>query len=304
MKIREILTAVAFLPVLSMPCSSQESPAAEKPESAKATPTRNKNSNYLRILQNDDDEPIAMQTSVVSFVRREDGAPSVVVDLIGAVHVADKKYFKELNKRFTEYDALLYELVAPEDNNVPEGGSSQHPVGQMQQGLKAMLELAYQLEEIEYTKKNFVHADMSPEEFARVMRDRGESFWQMMLRMMGSALATQNGKGRSSDSDLLFALFAKDRALRLKRVMSTQLRDLDGVMAAIEGPNGSTIIGERNKKALDVLRREMAKGKTRIGIFYGAGHLPEMEKRLAEEFGLYVDTKSIQWLTAWDMQGK
>ena len=75
-------------------------------------------------------------------------------------------------------------------------------------------------------------------------------------------------------------------------------------MNALEGEDGSTIIGQRNRKALDVLRRELAKGKKRIGIFYGAGHLPDMEERLAEGFGLYPDIKSIKWLTAWDMQGE
>lgn len=258
---------------------------------------------YLRILRNDRDTPIAMQTSVVSFTKRETGKPDVIVDLIGAVHVADKSYFRQLSKRFTQYDALLYELVAPDDNNVPTGGQSKHPVGQMQQGMKNMLELAYQLEEIDYSKRNFVHADMSPDEFSRVMSERGESFFQMMLRATGSALATQSSK-KGGDAQLLFALFSSNRAVKLKRVMSTQFSDLESSMQAIEGPNGSTIIGQRNKKCLAVLDRELKKGKKRIGVFYGAGHMPDMEARLAERFGLYPNQKSIKWLTAWDMSGK
>ena len=73
-------------------------------------------------------------------------------------------------------------------------------------------------------------------------------------------------------------------------------------MGILEGEDGSTIIGQRNRKALEVLRRELKNGKKRIGIFYGAGHLPDMEKRLAEGFGLYPNKKSIKWLTAWDMR--
>ena len=165
-----------------------------------------------------------------------------------------------------------------------------------------MLELAYQLEEIDYTKKNFVHADMSPEEFSRVMGERNESWMQMFFKMMGSALTLQAAKGGNSDADLLAALFSrKNRAKRLKRVMSTQFGNLDGTMSILEGEHGSTIIGERNRKALEVLQSELDKGKKRIGIFYGAGHLPDMEARLAKDFGLYPDEQSIQWLTAWDM---
>ena len=134
------------------------------------------------------------------------------------------------------------------------------------------------------------------------MAQRDESFLKLMLEMMGAAMAMQNTKGRASDADILFALFAKDRPRRLKRVMSTQFSDLEGMMSVIEGDDGSTIIGQRNRKALEVLRREMSKGKKRIGIFYGAGHLPDMEQRLAEGFGMYPDLKTTKWLTAWDMK--
>ena len=279
-----------------------EQPA--NPKAEKQARKKDKDSSYMRVLRNDDDEPIAMQTSIVSFAHGNDGKTAtktgVVVDLIGAVHVGDKAYYQKLNRAFKQYDALLYELVAPKDNNVPEGGESQHPVGQMQQGMKSMLDLAYQLEEVDYRKANFVHADMSPEEFSRVMSERNESWLTMMLKMMGSTMVTQSA-GKSSDTDLIFAFFAKNRSLRLKRVMATQFGDLEGTMGVLEGENGSTIIGMRNKKALDVLQQQMTKGKKRIGIFYGAGHFPDMEKRMAERFGMYPNKKSIKWLTAWDM---
>ena len=122
--------------------------------------------------------------------------------------------------------------------------------------MKSWLDLAYQLEEIDYSPKNFIHADMSPEEFSRVMSERGESFLQMMMRAMGAAMAQQSVSGRSTDFELFFALGASDRSLRLKRIMSTQFKDLETSMKAIEGEKGSTIIGQRNKKALDVLANE------------------------------------------------
>lgn len=260
---------------------------------------------YMRILRNDDEEPVAMQTSIVPFQKQGGAAQSdITVDLIGAVHVGDKGYYRKLNRAFTKYDALLYELVAPKNANVPVGGKSQHPVGQMQTGLKTMLDLAYQLEEINYRKRNFVHADMSPTEFDRVMGERNESWLTMMLKMTGAAMATQGANGKSSDADLFFALFAdrSERALRLKRVMATQFGDLEGVMGVLEGEKGSTIIGMRNKKALDVLEEEIGKGKKRIGIFYGAGHFPDMEERMAKRFEMKPDTNKIKWLTAWDMK--
>ena len=79
-----------------------------------------------------------------------------------------------------------------------------------------MLELEHQLDRVDYTKENFVHADMSPEEFAKSMEKRGESFMQMFLRLMGQGMvqqaAQQQNGGGNSDVDLLLALFSKDRA--------------------------------------------------------------------------------------------
>lgn len=291
----QLLLAQAVVPAPSTPATKSASPGKENP--------------YLRILVDSDDEPIAMETSIVSFHYQADHQNSVrqselVVDLIGAVHVADNEYFTQLNKVFKNYDALLYELVAPKNNNVPRGGKSQHPVGQMQQTMKSWLDLAYQLEEIDYSRPNFVHADMSPTEFSRVMSQRGESFLQMMMRAMGAAMAKQSVQGRSTDYELLFAFGARDRSLRLKRIMSTQFSDLESSMKAIEGDNGSTIIGQRNKKALDVLEQQIAGGKKRIGIFYGAAHMPDMAERMKKRFGLVPDTQSTKWLTAWNMSDK
>ncbi len=45
------------------------------------------------------------------------------VDLIGAVHIAHREYFQLLNKKFRNYDAVLYELVAdPEAHSRVEAG--------------------------------------------------------------------------------------------------------------------------------------------------------------------------------------
>ncbi|MEZ6121223.1 MAG: hypothetical protein R3C28_32290 [Pirellulaceae bacterium] len=250
---------------------------------------------FIRVQRDEKEKPKTLETSISKF-RSKDG--SLQVDLIGAVHVADESYYRELNKRFREYDSVLYELVAPEGTRVPAGGApSQHPVGRLQSGMKSMLELSFQLDEIDYQRANLVHADMSPEEFSKSMKDRGESFFQMMMRAMGQAAAQQAAGKQASDSDLLFAFFAKNRATRLKQVMAEQFEDLEGQMNMIEGPSGSTIISERNKKALEVLQRQIDDGQKRIAIFYGAGHLPDMAERLQKAFGL--EHAGDEWLVAW-----
>jgi hypothetical protein len=226
------------------------------------------------------------------------------VDLVAAVHVGEASYYRKLNKIFKDYDALLYELVAPEGTRIPKGGGGaarSSPVGALQGGMTSILGLAFQLENIDYTKDNFVHADLSPTEFSESMKARGESFMQMFFRMMGQAMAQQSHDPTgSSDMKLLMALFSEDRDLKLKRILAEQFEDLEVSMAALEGPDGSTLITERNKRALEVLAKQIKAGKRNVGIFYGAGHLPGIERDLIEDFGL--KRSKIRWIEAWNLR--
>jgi hypothetical protein len=264
---------------------------------------------FIRIRRNDQKQPVAMETAVVRYLPAGADRAGVSVDLVGAVHIGDESYYDDLNKLFAGYDVVLYELVAPEGTRIPkEGrqGGSTHPIGAMQNGMSSMLELVHQLDCVDYTKENFVHADMSPDEFNKSMSERGESFMQMFLRLMGQGMAqqaaAQQGGGSSSDLNLLVALFSRDRAMRLKQLMADQFENMESQMLVFDGPGGSTIITERNKKAFEVLEKQLQAGKKKIAVFYGAGHLPDMEKRLRDDFGLKREGE--QWLTAWSLDKK
>jgi hypothetical protein len=248
-----------------------------------------------------------MQSAIVRYAASAQSSPSgqpVTVDLVGAVHIGDAGYYRELNRRFDEYDAVLYELVAAEGTKVPRGRgtSNAHPLGAMQNGMKAMLALEHQLEQVDYTKRNFVHADMSPEKFLQAMKDRNEDFLQMYLRLLGQTLAHQSdlaAKGESPDFEVIAALLAQDRPRRLKAVLAKQLAETETLLVSFGGEEGSVLITERNKIALGVLKEQLSAGKKRVAIFYGAGHLPDMDQRLRRDFGL--QPIAITWLTAWDL---
>jgi hypothetical protein len=222
---------------------------------------------------------------------------------VAAIHIADKSYYDQLNREFKGYDAVLYELVAPEDSNVPKPGdpTGSHPISLLQNGMKDLLGLEFQLKGIDYTRKNMVHADMSPDQFAESMRERGETAMTMLVRMLGYALTQEAGtKSDAGYTDILLALFDKDRTLALKRVMAEQFENGEGAMAAFDGPRGSTLISGRNQVALDVLRKEILAGKRKIAIFYGAAHMPDLQKRLHDQFGM--KPVEIHWLSAWNLK--
>ena len=260
---------------------------------------------WVRLHYDEAGKLLAMQTAIVRYA--SPAQSGVAVDLIGAVHVGDVDYYQQLNEYFQQYDALLYELVAPQGTVVERGRgtSNAHPLGMLQNGIKTLLELDHQLEEIDYTRPNFVHADMSPDQFLQAMKDRNETFLQMYFRLLGQSMAHQSemtAKGESLDFELFSALFASDRPRRLKTALAKQLAEMESLMVSFGGEQGSVIITERNKIALQVLKEQMAAGKKNLGVFYGAGHLNDMDERLRKDFGL--QPVSITWLTAWNLAAK
>lgn len=266
--------------------------AAEPATEEKSAPT------FLRIRNDANGQPQALQTAIVRYIDPQN--PGVTVDLVGAVHIGEQSYYDQLNKEFTNYDALLYEIVAPKGTRVPKGGpkSGRSAVSGLQNGMKDMLGLEFQLEQVDYSPENFVHADMSPQEMVDDMAARGDGFLQMFARMLGAGLVQQS-KHEDLNAAMLMALLADDRQLQMKRVFAAQMDDMDSQMRAIEGDKGSTLISQRNAKAFEVLREQLDAGKKKVGVFYGAGHFADMHRRLVEDFGMQAE--STRWLDAWDL---
>jgi hypothetical protein len=51
-----------------------------------------------------------------------------------------------------------------------------------------------------------------------------------------------------------------------------------------------------------VLAKEIDAGKKKIAIFYGGGHMPDMEPRVISDFHMKRDSQ--QWLEAWNLRDK
>jgi hypothetical protein len=241
-----------------------------------------------------------LQTAIVRYTQPDTGQ---VVDLVGAVHIGDAKYYRELNDRFKKYDAVLYELVKPRDVDVPAPGERREPgsmLGTMYQMMGSMLDLSFQLEEVDYTAKNFVHADMDADTFFARMDERGESFLSLYVRMVLHEMSRpQQGAMANPDVQLgqfLAALTAPDRPRQLKLMLGGQLKDIDARMEVMEG---TVLLTERNDAAMKVLKDTLANGGKSVAVFYGAAHLKGMEQTLVDEMGF--KRGETTWMTAWDI---
>lgn len=258
---------------------------------------------FLRVFR-ENKKPVALQTAIAKYKLKTAAQPVVEVDLVGAVHIGEGAYYEDLNRRFATYDAVLYELVADPETRIPEkGGEGQiaNPIGAMQYGMKEMLKLDFQLEGIDYRKKNFVHADMTPKEMSDSMRERGDGLMTLMMRAMGSGMAQQAAGQSTGELDMLTAMFSKNRPLALRRAMAKNFESMEIQMAGLADKDGkSTLITERNAKAFVVLDKELAKGTKRVAIFYGAGHLPDMHERLLKNY--QATFEGIEWINAWNLK--
>jgi len=258
---------------------------------------------FTRVDLDGKGEPRALQTAVARYRISSGDYQGAVVDLIGAVHIGEKAYYEELNERFKGYDVVLYELVANPDDKPRKGRERRgiNPVGSLQTGMKDSLKLAFQLEEIDYSPKNFVHADMSPEEFGEDMARRNDGLVSMFARIMGAGFATQGSKKNAeAQADMMAAMLSGD-ALKMRRAMAKQFDSMDNQMAGLADKEGkSTLLTERNAKAFEVMDRELKTGHRNIGVFYGAGHFPDMHARLLRDFN--AESMGIEWLDAWDLR--
>ncbi|MBT5927926.1 MAG: hypothetical protein HOH33_15035 [Verrucomicrobia bacterium] len=259
------------------------------------------NATFMRFVKTGDNEG-HVDTAIQTY-RHPSG---VEVALIGAVHIGDKTYFDRLNTRFKSYDAVLYEMVKDEDVDPSKLSGGGHPISQMQLGMKSLLGLEFQLEGIDYGVENFVHADLDPATFSRLQGEKGESFFTLALQsFFQEKRLMASGKLQGLDGiGLLLALAGDDREHTMKWMFAQQLNELESMMAGMDqgvDGKGSVILRGRNDKAFEVLRDEIQKGKKRISIFYGAGHMPDMDKRLTQSgFRRFRE----EWVVAWDLTKK
>ncbi|CAN5649658.1 hypothetical protein BH09PLA1_BH09PLA1_32670 [soil metagenome] len=248
-----------------------------------------------------------LETADVAY-RNADG---VTVHLVSAVHVGERSYFEGLNQNFKLRDAVLYEMVKPRGADMPAPGvkvETTSAVSQVQRMMKEILGLEFQLDVVDYSPLNFVHADLDAETFEKMQNERGESFTNMILQAFMKSLAQPPSgdeplldPARNIDSALedLVKLFTRpDIERQMKLRLARQLADLENNPFGPDALSGSVLLTERNKAAIATLDRTIKEGKRDIAIFYGAAHMPEIARMLDERGFKPVAT---EWRMAWDL---
>jgi hypothetical protein len=245
-----------------------------------------------------------LQTAVVRFQKG-----GTVVDLVGVVHLGDAAYFENLNALLKGYDAVLYEMVGGKHEPVAddagdlEAAPEMASVRQLQQLARSFLGLEFQLDGIDYSARNFIHADVAWEEFNTLMMVRGQSFATLFTRALTLA---EEGEvaGIPNDEEVIAAMMKRiftavmtGNSNELKRSIAPLVSEAEGLITQLEGDDGTVLVSERNRVVMEVLAEEReVRGGGKFAVFYGAGHMPDLEKRLLAEG--FSKEKTI-WADAW-----
>ncbi len=264
-----------------------------------------------------------LEVALMHFVHPE-GGPRV--DLVSAVHIADAAYFREVQGLLESSDVVLYEGVKARDATaadfVKDQGEDTNPVRALQQNLAKWFDLRFQLTEIVYTRPHFVHADMVAED--------------LLPRTSAKKPATTPGAGAGSEPEaeaeaakpsspipgapanaeglmkmlesygpMLEQMLGRPGPMRdrLKRQLAQMLGTADvGAMLGTVLPKGLTnlLIDQRNDIVMERLAEQReklgAQRQANIAIFYGAGHMKDLEQRLVK---LGYRRAGGRWLRAW-----
>lgn len=292
------LVLIAVL-ILASGCRTSDKPAAVETIPAPAP--------YVRTAGGETNN-LQLQIAARRFVPACGKGPTIW--LTGVSHIGSSNYFAALQQHLNAQTLVLFEGVGEHSQdfkNAPDKDAAPKNEGGLQSSLATSLGLVFQLDTIDYDKPNFRHSDLSIREIRELLAeprgsgggDAAQDFDNLLSMMQGDSfmnVVMQFGMGILASSPKLQAMTKVTLIEVITEmggdpsrlgVISPELKQLLEVLIA---RRNQRVIGDL-KTALDEVGR-----KGSISIFYGTGHMPEMETRLRKE--LHYKPVEDVWFSA------
>lgn len=267
---------------------------------------------YMRITR-PDSNIVTLEIALRKFTPPRGKGPAVW--LSGVSHVGESNYFATLQRHLEGHSLVLFEGVGARDKRMRFDPNEEVSI---QHTMASALGLVFQLAAIDYDRPQFRNSDLTIPQLQRLLAGQaaGEPG-------SGTGAGTGNGTGGNREfqellgvmdgssvlGTLLHAglkLIGSSPKLRAvtKIIMIETLGQLTGDMSAIRGMPPEiqrlmeVIIRERNKVVVADLQKALATRPvpSSISVFYGAGHMADLEKRLRNELGYRPSEE--KWLRA------
>jgi len=268
---------------------------------------------------------VELQVAIRKLVPTNGVGP--VIWLTGASHIGETNYYQLLQRHLDAQQLVLFEGIHAREKpgattNVapalskPLASESPAPHGErtsLQTDLANSLGLVFQLQAVNYSRTNFRNSDLSVKQLRELMdgddepssstspkeKRKNEALDVLLKAMEGNSLfgtLLKAGFKLVGNNPKLQAMtkLALIEALGGIRGDLSQMRSLPEDMQRLL----EVLIQSRNAEVLRDLRAELKRATppASISIFYGAGHMEDMERRIRREFGYRPEGN--QWLPA------
>lgn len=221
--------------------------------------------------------------------------------LVGVTHLGTSNYYARLQRFLDGQTLVLFEGIGATNGNFR---ALKKPGFSLQPALARALGLRFQLTSVDYRRPNWINSDLSERDLERHLPADGKT------TSMDQLMAAFQGEGQFGGVARLGValLGASPRLQSVARLMlietlSNFTGDLpDGADFGIDTRElMRVLIEERNAVVVRDLTRALGRLRrpARIAIFYGAGHMPDLEMRLRRDLGL--QPVEDQWLRAFSV---
>jgi hypothetical protein len=223
--------------------------------------------------------------------------PGPVVRLVGVTHLGTSNYYAGLQRLLDPHPVILFEGVGATDKRFASQAQGEYS---LQPALAKALGLRFQLQAVDYRGSNFINSDLSVPQLQRILATGptpdGGKLGELMSVMDGSSWLG------------VFVRFGLNLIESNPRLQATVQLVLVETLGAVEGDLANSaalpadlrrlmevLIVERNRTVVEDVRRWVREWNPRLrdrkaraaglAVFYGAGHMVDLERRLREELG-------------------
>jgi hypothetical protein len=291
---------------------------------------------YIRVVH-PDTNTLELQIAMRRFV--PESGPGPTYWLAGTSHIGESNYYRALQKQLDAQTIVLYEGVnsdahprhvlkpgAPPEQSNPSSevssggdtnaGSETNAGYSMQSALASALGLVFQLDAIDYDRTNFLNSDLSVLQIQRLLlndpyaqpaapgeKGRSSPTFDALLQIMdGSSFLGSIAKWgvQMIGSDPQLQATTKFMLIEALGGMKGDFSEMRGLPPDMQNLL-KVLIEARNQNVVDDLKIESANVPPTgsIAVFYGTGHMPNLEKRITRQ--LHYRPDGDVWFTAFSV---
>jgi len=245
---------------------------------------------YVRTVERTDGVAVS-QTKTQKLVAP--GKPDIY--LVGVAHIGSKSYYSEIQAVLNAQDVVLFEGVRSKGKpSVPVKPDPKAPK-QMYQVISDALGLDFQLFDIDYNHPNWINSDLSMEELDRLNKKAGKgkaTDFDMVEKLLDP------NSPQTQQAAAFFGSAPASIKEALKIFLVEKISTIETMLnASLDPATVSILLTERNKSIAKAFEKaiSVANPPKSVAIFYGAAHLPEVQKALAARYG--YKPADQQWFT-------